>query len=165
MDATAACYAELSTTAIAKLSYKAKMPLINTQTMKEFKYTIDGKKYEVAVGTINGLNVEVTVNGETYNVELEAKPKAEKKPVVVKAPKQAAGADAVKESLKSPLPGVINDIKVKVGDVVEEGQTLVVLEAMKMANNLDAEKGGKVAEILVEVGESVMENTPLVVFE
>lgn len=142
--------------------------------MKEFKYTIDGKKYEVAVGDVNGLNVEVTVNGETFNVEMEPKVKPEKKRVVVHAPASApkatpapaaGGAVNTQDALKSPLPGVIKDVCVAVGDEVEEGQVLVILEAMKMANNLEAEKAGKVTAVLVQVGESVMENTPLVVIE
>ena len=63
------------------------------------------------------------------------------------------------------MPGVITEIKVKVGDEVKAGDTVVVLEAMKMANNLDAEKSGKVTAVLVKEGESVMEDTPLVVIE
>lgn len=66
---------------------------------------------------------------------------------------------------KAPLPGVITDIKVQVGDSVTAGDTVLVLEAMKMANNLEAEKSGKVTAILVKVGENVMEDTPLVVIE
>ena len=68
-------------------------------------------------------------------------------------------------ALKAPLPGVIIDIKVAVGDEVKAGDTVVVLEAMKMANNLDADKAGKVTAILVNVGDSVMEDSPLVVIE
>jgi biotin carboxyl carrier protein len=60
---------------------------------------------------------------------------------------------------------VVTEIKVAVGDEVKEGDTVVVLEAMKMANNLDAEKSGKITAILVNVGDSVMEDTPLVVIE
>ena len=53
----------------------------------------------------------------------------------------------------------------KVGDEVKAGDTVVVLEAMKMANNLDAETDGKVTAVLVKEGDSVMEDTPLVVIE
>ena len=68
-------------------------------------------------------------------------------------------------ALKAPLPGVVTEMKVAVGDEVKDGDTVVVLEAMKMANNLDAEKSGKVTAVLVNVGDSVMEDTPLVVIE
>ena len=68
-------------------------------------------------------------------------------------------------AVKAPLPGVIREIKVAVGDEVNAGDTVVVLEAMKMANNLDAEKSGKVTAILVKTGENVLEDTALVVIE
>lgn len=139
--------------------------------MKEFKYTINGNKYEVVVGNVSDETVELTVNGDPYTVELEKKI-VEKKVVKVVAPKPAATQQAVVaapqgevkgDAVKAPLPGVIKDVCVKVGDTVKEGQTLVVLEAMKMANNLDAEKDGTVTAVLVSVGETVMEDTPLVV--
>ncbi len=136
----------------------------------EFKYTINGKKYEVTVGTIEGDNVEITVNGEAYNVELEPKPQTKPRPVVkAPAPKAAPKAEHegpnLQDALKAPLPGTIIDILVKEGDEVKENQPLVILEAMKMNNNLVAERDGKVAKIFVEAGEAVMENTPLVAFE
>jgi len=67
--------------------------------------------------------------------------------------------------LKSPLPGVITDILVEVGQEVQAGDNVIVLEAMKMANNLQAEKSGKVIAICVKVGQSVMEDEALVVIE
>lgn len=60
---------------------------------------------------------------------------------------------------------MITEVKVAVGDEVKAGDTVVVLEAMKMANNLDAETDGKVTAVLVKEGDSVMEDTPLVVIE
>lgn len=140
--------------------------------MKEFKYTINGNKYEVAVGDVQDNNVEVTVNGEKYTVELEAKPVKKERvkvqaPVAAKKPAAApvAGQVVMGDALKSPLPGTIKDICVAVGDEVSEGQTLIVLEAMKMENNLEAEKAGKVAEIKVNIGDAVMQDTPLIIFE
>jgi biotin carboxyl carrier protein len=67
--------------------------------------------------------------------------------------------------VKSPLPGVILDIKVKEGDTVKRGQTIIILEAMKMENNINANKDGKVAEIKVNKGDSVLEGTDLVIIE
>ena len=139
--------------------------------MKEFKYTINGNIYNVAVGDVNDNNVTVTVNGEEYTVEMERKSVAKER-VKVQAPKpvqkaavntQTENGAIAGEAVKAPRPGVINEVCVKVGDKVEIGQTVVVLEAMKMANNLDAEKAGVVTAILVEAGQTVMENTPLVV--
>ena len=67
--------------------------------------------------------------------------------------------------MKSPLPGVILDIKIKEGDTVKRGQTIIILEAMKMENNINANKDGKVAEIKVNKGDSVLEGTDLVIIE
>lgn len=142
--------------------------------MKEYKYTINGTKYEVQIGDIEENIATVTVNGEEYKVEMEKEAEPEKKKVVVKpaAAQQTTSNDApakgnvnTANALKAPLPGVVTEIKVAVGDEVKEGDTVVVLEAMKMANNLDAEKSGKITAILVNVGDSVMEDTPLVVIE
>ena len=60
---------------------------------------------------------------------------------------------------------MITEVKVAVGDEVKAGDVVIVLEAMKMANNLEAEKDGKVTAVLVSTGASVMEDTPLVVIE
>jgi len=145
--------------------------------MKEYKYTINGTKYEVAVGDIEDCNVTVTVNGEEFKVEMEKEPEPEKKKPVLGKPAESAesvsdgspvadkGAVNKNAAVKAPLPGVITDIKVAVGDEVQAGDTVIVLEAMKMANALQAEKAGKVTAICVKVGESVMEDDALVVIE
>ena len=139
--------------------------------MKEYKYTINGNKYDVEIVDIVENIATVTVNGENYSVEMEKEPEPEKKKVVIKSgaqaqPEAAASAKVnTNNALKAPLPGVIREINVAVGDEVAVGDTVVVLEAMKMANNLEAEKAGKVTAILVQIGESVMEDTPLVVIE
>ena len=137
--------------------------------MKEYKYTINGTKYEVAVGDIEENIVTVCVNGEEYKVEMEKEPEPEKKKPVLGKPAEAAadsdapatdkGAVDKNNAVKAPLPGVITEIKVAAGD------TGIVLEAMKMANALEAEKSGKVTAICVKVGESVMEDDALVVIE
>jgi len=143
--------------------------------MKEYKYTINGTKYEVAVGDIEENIVTVTVNGEEYKVEMEKEPEPEKKKPVLGKPAAApaessepvADKAAVNKNaaIKAPLPGVITEIKVAVGDEVQVGDTVIVLEAMKMANALQAEKAGKVTAICVKVGETVMEDDALVVIE
>ena len=135
--------------------------------MKEYKYIINGKEYTVSVGERKDGISPVTVNGETYDVALVPEPKKERK-VVVKAlastPKTGEKND-LQDALRSPLPGTIVDIPVKVGLEVKEGDTLIVLEAMKMDNNLTAERDGKIKAILVNEGDAVKENTPLVTFE
>ena len=141
--------------------------------MKEYKYTIEGKEYKVEIGTIEENIAEVTDNGETIKVEMEPEPEPEKKKVVVSAAAApanddqpvAAGSVNTANAVKAPLPGVITEIKVAIGDTVNAGDTVVILEAMKMANNIEAEKSGKVTAICVKQGESVMEDSPLVVIE
>lgn len=142
--------------------------------MKEYKYTIDGVEYNVEIGEIVDNVAEVTVNGEAYKVEMEPEKEPEKKKVVLGNPnEQAAGEESATSAanvntanaVKSPLPGVVTEIKVAVGDEVKAGDTVLILEAMKMANNIEAEKDGKVTAICVKTGESVMEDAPLVVIE
>lgn len=141
--------------------------------MKKYKYKINGKLYEVAIGDVEENIAHVEVNGTAYQVEMEEKPKEEViTPVVkpaasVKLPTNATSkpASTKKAGVKSPLPGVILDIRVNVGDEVKKGQTVVILEAMKMENNINADKDGKVTAINVSKGESVMEGTDLVIIE
>ena len=142
--------------------------------MKEYKYTIDGKEYQVAVGEIVDNVATVTVNGEDFKVEMEPEAEPEKKKVVLGQPaaEQTSSDEATPaanvntaNAVKAPLPGVITEIKVAVGDDVKAGDVVVVLEVMKMANNLEAEKDGKVTAICVKTGESVLEDSPLVVIE
>lgn len=141
--------------------------------MKEYKYTIEGKEYKVAIGDIADNIAEVTVNGEVFKVEMEPEAEPEKKKVVLGQPATESGSDDTTPSanvntanaVKAPLPGVITSIEVEVGQEVSAGDTVVVLEAMKMANNIEAEKSGKVTAICVKQGENVLEDAPLVVIE
>ena len=145
--------------------------------MKEYKYTINGNKYNVTIGDIEENIAHVEVNGTPYTVEMEKAPAAPKKivrPVVAAAPVAAAAPEPAKVSrpaaggksgIKSPLPGVILQVKVNVGDQVTKGQVLMVLEAMKMENNILSDKDGKVAAINVSKGDSILEGTDLIVIE
>lgn len=141
--------------------------------MKKFKYTIDGKEYNVAIASIDENNVaDITVNGESYKVQLEKEAEPEKKKVVLGQPVAAESEDAApaanvntSNAIKAPLPGTITQICVEVGQEVKAGDTLVVLEAMKMANNIEAEADGKVTAICVKQGQAVLEEDALVVVE
>ena len=146
--------------------------------MKEYKYKINGNLYNVVIGDIEDNIAHVEVNGTHYTVEMEKKPKAAPapkpvarpvaKPAAAPAPAASAPASkpaAAKSGVKSPLPGVILDIKVKEGDEVKKGQTIIILEAMKMENSINADKDGKVTAINVSKGESVLEGTDLVIIE
>lgn len=144
--------------------------------MKEYKYKINGNLYKVTIGDIEENIAHVEVNGTPYNVEMEKVLKKAAKPVVrpvhTDAPTapttpitKPAAASSGKSGVKSPLPGVILDIKVKEGDAVKKGQTIIILEAMKMENNINADKDGRIAAINVSKGDSVLEGTDLVIIE
>ena len=140
--------------------------------MKTYKYIIEGEEYNVEIAEIKDNIANVVVNGEAYTAEMEQEKEPEKKKVVLGQPAPQAAEETpaatnvnTSAAVKAPLPGVITEIVVAVGDEVKEGDTLLVLEAMKMANNIEAEKSGKVTAILVKQGENVMEDAPLVVIE
>ncbi len=142
--------------------------------MKEYKYKIKGVPYDVKINSVEENIAKVEVNGVEFEVELE-KPVATPKPVVravaapvktiepPKAAQEAVAAGVV--GVRAPLPGTIVDIKVAVGTEVKKGQTLIVLEAMKMENNIDAECDGKVTSVKVNKGDTVMEGAVLVTIE
>lgn len=146
--------------------------------MKEYKYTINGMKFTVAVGDIIDNEATVEVNGVPYKVELEKKKKTSLKPVLSQAgytnhgkvevttkpaPKPVLKGNA--EAVKSPLPGTIMSIDVKVGDKVKSGDKVGVLEAMKMENDIRTTKEGTVTSILVSVGDAILEGTDIMIIE
>ncbi len=147
--------------------------------MKEYKFKINGNNYDVAIDIHDANSAGVVVNGATYNVELTdstIKSVVPKKPQVAAVPpthpvtnfaspkpKPAASLGSGEAAVCSPLPGVIVDILVREGDTVEAGQTLIVLEAMKMENNIDADFAGTVKSIKVNRGDSVLEGDILVI--
>lgn len=108
-------------------------------------------------------NYVVTVNGKRYDVSVEeagsvSAPAAEKKAEPATAPKAASGCTVV----KAPMPGNIIDIKVTAGQSVEKGDVLLILEAMKMENEIMAPVSGTVGEVLVSKGDSVEVNAELI---
>ena len=143
--------------------------------MKEYKYKINGNTYEVSVGDIEDNQVNVKVNSTFYTVELEkaAAPKIKtvaRPAAPAPAPAAAPAAPVARPAaagaaggIKSPLPGVILEIKCKEGDAVKRGQTLLILEAMKMENDIKADHDGVVKQILVSKGESILEGTDLII--
>lgn len=139
--------------------------------MKEFKYKINGNEYAVKLNKLEEKEAEVEVNGTTYQVELLTEKKEAPRPVVKRvtpvasAPKASApsAGGGSKGGIKAPLPGVILDVVVQVGDVVKRGQKVAVLEAMKMENNINSDREGKVLEVKVQKGDSILEGTDIVV--
>ena len=140
--------------------------------MKSFKYTINGNVYKVHINSVEEDIAEVEVNGTPYSVKME-KP-AKKQMVALKrpaqAPTKASGEPVVSRpaggaagAVRSPLPGVILSVDCKVGDTVKRGQKLLVLEAMKMKNTIPADRDGKIVEVKVNKGDSVLEGADLVI--
>ncbi|MDR0333594.1 MAG: biotin/lipoyl-binding protein [Dysgonamonadaceae bacterium] len=147
--------------------------------MKEFNYKINGTSYKVYVRKSDANQVELEVNGTPFIVELETKekkkaaaPKRESIGHEVPTPQTAKpslvvkpAAPASRSTINAPLPGNILSLNCKVGDEVKKGDTLLVLEAMKMENNIVAIDNGKVVEILVNKGDTVADGAALVVIE
>lgn len=143
--------------------------------MKKYKMKINGNDYEVEIINLDEDTAEVAVNGEKYTVELEKKVQVSKTPKLVRSvvsPSTDIDKSVAKTSkpteqkgvgfIKSPLPGVILGIDINVGDEVKVGQRLLVLEAMKMENNINSDKNGKVVSIKVKPGDSVLEGDLLI---
>ena len=159
--------------------------------MKEYKYKINGNEYSVAIIDLEGDKAAVEVNGVSYQVDILTEgytapaPRPAAKPAAAPAPAPAAApaapapapqpiapaapaaepaAPAGKGTAdQSPLPGVILDIKVAVGDQVKAGQTVAILEAMKMENNINAECDGVITAIKVSKGDNILEGSDIVI--
>jgi biotin carboxyl carrier protein len=148
--------------------------------MNKYQYKVQGVDYEVEIEEVEGNIAKVNVNGIPFEVELQQPINAAKHPTIVKpkveAPKPVASAAPVAAApvaaqpaapagagnpVKAPLPGTITTINVKVGDTVAVGDVVIVLEAMKMQNNIEAEYAGTVTSVVVTPGDSVMEGAVL----
>lgn len=150
--------------------------------MKQYKYTINGAQFDVTIDSIVGSKAKVEVNGIPFEVEMQGSSLVEEAlptvsteaaaaptaPAAAPAAEPAAPAAAAKSGpgagapVKAPLPGVVTKILVKEGQGVKKGETVLVLEAMKMENNITAETDGTVTGICVSAGDSVMEGTTLI---
>ena len=140
--------------------------------MKQYKYKVNGAQYDVTIDSIVGNIAKVEVNGIPFEVEMQGSSLVEEDlptqvadetaaPAVAAAPAAveaapAAGAPGAGAPVKAPLPGVVAKILVSVGQAVKKGETVLVLEAMKMENNITAEADGKITGICVAAGDSVM---------
>ena len=143
--------------------------------MKQYRFKINGNQYNVDINSVEGNIASVSVNGTSYQVELEDAPAAPVQAVPVQtsvitpaaAPAQVApapkpAASGAGKPVTSPLPGVIIAVKVNVGDSVKAGQEVAVLEAMKMENSIEAVQDGTVTAIHVAKGDSILEGAAIV---
>ena len=147
--------------------------------MNKYQYKVKGVDYEVEIAEVEGNIAKVNVNGIPFEVELQKPINAAKHPTMtapkvvvpkvaapaapVAAPAAAAPAAAAGagNAIKAPLPGTVTEVKVQVGQQVNVGDTVLVLEAMKMANNIESDYAGQVTSIVVKQGETVMEGAVL----
>ena len=140
--------------------------------MEDFKFKIAGKNYTTKVVEEEGGSLLVTVNGKTYQVELPGRTPAPKPVIrpaggVAAAPgaAPAAAAPASDTTVVAPLPGTITKVVAKAGQKVKKGDVLVVMEAMKMANDIVAEANGTVKAVSVSEGQSVNQGDVLIEFQ
>lgn len=143
--------------------------------MKDYTFKVNGNAYKVSVEEAENNMLNVNVNGVNYSVEAEnlvpqtpvsrPAPRPASRPApapqAASAPTAAPAAGGATQSIKTPLPGVILDVFVKEGDTVKIGQKILLLEAMKMENNIEADKDGVIKSIQVKKGDSVQEGDVL----
>ncbi|HRW63898.1 MAG TPA: acetyl-CoA carboxylase biotin carboxyl carrier protein subunit [Bacteroidales bacterium] len=143
--------------------------------MKKFKFTIRGNEYEVEIKEIDDNNIaKIEVNGTQYEVEVhQEKLKTTKTPTLVrqnvpvdrKDSKIKKTVSSRAHALKAPLPGSIFKILKHVGDEVKKGETILIMEAMKMENNIQSEKDGTIVSMKVKEGDTVLQNDVLAEIE
>ncbi len=158
--------------------------------MKKYVFNVDNQDYTVEILNVENGYAQVSVNNEVVNIRIKdglsqpvaaqpvaaapvAQPEVAAAPAKAEAPK-AEHAPAKKEApaaggkvtstLRSPLPGILLSVKVKVGDRVKVGDDLVVLDAMKMENLVTSEVDGVVLSIKANNGEAVMQDQVLIEF-
>lgn len=133
--------------------------------LRKFKITVQGQQFEVLVEEVTE---EVNENaGPARSVKLDgsaAGPEnaSEQVPPAIKQPRQEAKAAGDPTAIPAPLSGTILEVAVNRGDRIEEGAVIVILEAMKMENEISAPVSGTVVEVLVRKGDTVNSGDPLV---
>jgi biotin carboxyl carrier protein len=143
--------------------------------MKKFKFTIGGDEFDVELIAEEDNMLRFEVNGSEYDVELHREVIIPKTPILVRAevPPPTKNETRITKTItktrntavKSPLPGIILSVLVKEGDAVKLGQKLLTMEAMKMENNILAEKDGIVSSVKIKPGDTVLQNDVLLEIE
>ncbi len=136
--------------------------------MKNYKFTISGHTYEVDILDFEGDLAKIEVNGTPYMVEIHQQVKHQKTPTLVRPVMKEPNKSIEKKegstrlAIKAPLPGIILELSVKEGDMVKKGQKLAVMEAMKMENEIKAEKDGEIVSVKISQGQSVLQDEVLI---
>lgn len=112
---------------------------------------------EVLVDNVNNSEHEVSIKGRLYTVDV-----FDERAILLGSRRGDNFNDSGEISIKSPMPGLIVDVPVSEGDTVSKGQTIIILESMKMQNELKAPRDGTVQRIGVKAGESVEQNKVLI---
>lgn len=144
--------------------------------MKKFDFNINGDDYNVHIKSVEGDMAEIEVNGTPYSVQIKQEIKTSKTPILVRKEGQSksadkrvienmspvtSGAKPSSKAIKSPLPGSIIKVMVNEGDKFKEGDVLMVMESMKMENNILAERSGTIIKICAPAGTSVLQDADL----
>lgn len=131
--------------------------------MRNLKVTVNGTVYDVQVEEVGASDTPVasaSASAPAFSTPQKTAPAAAPAPApTAQEPKKAAAGS---ETIESPMPGTIVGVNVTDGQSVKKGDTLVVLEAMKMENEIMAPRDAEVAAVLVSKGDSVQAGTPLV---
>ncbi|MDI6600267.1 MAG: biotin/lipoyl-binding protein [Thermoanaerobacteraceae bacterium] len=131
--------------------------------MKKYRITVNGNTYEVEVEELTGEVERPSYAPTPQPLATPSAPTAPRPATTAPQPKsQAAKPAEAPGAVTSPMPGTILDVKVKEGDEVKKGQVLMILEAMKMENEIMAPSDGRVKTIYVQKGASVNTGDPLV---
>ncbi len=144
--------------------------------MKKFDFNINGTDYEVHIKALEGDVAEIEVNGTPYSVKIKQEIKTSKTPILVRKEAQSksadkrvlenltpvsSGAKPSSKSIKSPLPGNVLKVLISEGASFKEGDVLMVMESMKMENNILAERSGKVLKVCAPAGTAVLQDAVL----
>ena len=139
--------------------------------MKNFKFKIKGNNYNVKILSHEGNEIQLEVNGTSYSAKMKEEIKKTKTPTLVRsASKRPAeplkiNPSSSKTKIVAPIPGVVLSIDVKVGDTIKVGDRLLLLEAMKMENNIVSEKAGTITAVNITVGQQVLQNEIMIELE
>lgn len=139
--------------------------------MKNFRFRIQDNNYNVKILSHEGNNIELEVNGTSYSVKMKEEIKKTKTPTLVRSASKRpseplkVNPSSSKTKIVAPIPGVVLSIDVKVGDTIKIGDRLLVLEAMKMENNITSEKAGTITAVNVSVGQQVLQNEIMIELE
>jgi len=139
--------------------------------MKNFKFRIHDNNYNVKIVSHEDNIIDLEVNGTSYSVKMKEEIKKTKTPTLVrsasKRPSEPLKVNPSSSTTKivAPIPGVVLSLDVKVGDTIKVGDRMLVLEAMKMENNIVSEKAGTITAVNISVGQQVLQNEVMIELE